>query len=538
MAQIRHGQMASLSSEDGTVEVALKFKLNLPPEVLPKSDARAFDFLFPELQTQSDALLPESPDTVEALKRLGLAMVEQQVSEDSESATPAAYTYLGQFLAHEITFEKISDTLTKLDDPALMPLSLGAIREQFSNERSPKLDLDSVYGSSLRGIPVPRIGARLALGKVSEADGRPVGKDDWHDLPRTARSANSERDRQALIGDERNDENLITAQLHVAFLRAHNELIARGFSFEEARVLLRQHFQWLVIHDFLKRVADPEIVQDTLARGYNRFYMPPVERLYMPLEFSAAVFRFGHSMVRPSYHYNDTFPSATLEELFRLTAFSGNLNPQTDDGSDTLPESWIIEWEHFLDGGINQAQPIDTFLTEPLFALRNFAGSEQANEHRLAVRNLLRGYQLRLPTGQAVAAAMGLPALNTREMKAVVGSAQAAILQEAGLMQRTPLWYYILAESAAQLSDTLGPVGSTILAEVLIELVRRSEDSILLLENWQPSLGANPGRFTLRDLLSLAGVLNRPAEPINPLDDDVVSALRNGSAPSFAGIAS
>ena len=53
-------------------------------------------------------------------------------------------------------------------------------------------------------------------------------------------------------------------------------------------------------------------------------------------------------------------------------------------------------------------------------------------------------------------------------------------------------------------------MGSTIVAEVLIGLIRRSADSILNTPGWQPSLpGAQPGSFELADLLRFAGVLPR-----------------------------
>jgi hypothetical protein len=359
------------------------------------------------------------------------------------------------------------------------------------------------------GNPEFRNGDRLRLGRVSSTGDRPQGKDDLNDLNRKPPSSDPKIDREAIIGDPRNDENLIVAQLHVAFLRAHNALIDSGHSFAEASMLLRQHFQWLVIHDFLKRIADPEIVNETLKRGHNLFYTPPAGELFMPLEFSAAAYRFGHSMVRNVYRYNLNFPQATLGELFRLTAFSGNINPVPGQGFATLPENWIIEWEDFLDGGHNSARRIDTHLAEPLSELRDFAGNPLPDEAMLSVRNLLRGYQLRIPTGQAVAEKLGLQAMTASEIEAAVGEPQAQILSETGLSTHTPLWYYVLAESANHLPDHLGPVGSTVVAEVLIELARWSEDSILGQGNWEPTLGAAPGRFSLRDLLRLAGVLQQ-----------------------------
>ena len=162
---------------------------------------------------------------------------------------------------------------------------------------------------------------------------------------------------------------------------------------------------------------------------------------------------------------------------------------------------------NFLDGGTNAARRIDTRLVDPLFALPDVIGQPLPDEARLAVRNLLRGYLLRIPTGQAVARVLGVHVMSAEEIeKAAASDRQREVLRKSGLSTRTPLWYYILAEAASHLPDHLGPVGSTIIAEVLIGLVRRSEDSILSGAGWKPTLGDTPGRFTLLELLRLAGV--------------------------------
>src|ERR687893_515469 len=196
---------------------------------------------------------------------------------------------------------------------------------------------------------------------VSPIGGRPPGKDDFNDLPREGRSSDPERDRAARIGDARNDENTIIAQLHVAFLRAHNQLVEQGQKFGGASRTLRQHYQHIVLHDFLKRIVDPQIVDETI--GQNRVY-DPTNQSFMPLEFSVAAYRIGHSMVRAAYNFNlnfnlsgdpDAIP-ATLELLFTFSALSGQLG-----NFDTLPDNWIIEWENIIgDGpGVNKARRID-----------------------------------------------------------------------------------------------------------------------------------------------------------------------------------
>jgi predicted RNase H-like HicB family nuclease len=482
-------------------------------------DPRRFDFLFLELQDDPDNLLPVGEDTHDSLVELGIAM-GGEVGGDSEIS--AAYTYFGQFVDHDIMLEAASAEMVNQPTPALAPLPLETIRQQTKNVRTGVLELDSVYN-----LPAPRDpdnNLKMMLGKVSPSGGRPPGKDDFNDLPRRRPVPDDvAHDRAAMIGDPRNDENLIVSQLHVAFLRAHNRLVdeaAPPNRFQKARRRLRRHYQHIVLHDFLKQIADPVIVDDTIER--NRVYDPDEDEFFMPLEFSVAAFRFGHSMVRAEYNYNLNFPQATLEQLFTFTALSGQLGGEGALGFDTLPENWIIQWERFFRGfeGFNKVRKIDTQLVEPLEHLLTMEGEDELGSvAKLAVRTLLRGYQMRMPTGQAVARALrkklrgvrDMPVLSSQQVRdGAANQRQVEVLENAGFDERTPLWYYILAE-AEFLRDgrRLGPVGSTIVAEVLVGLVRRSPDSILAPgEFWEPNLpSVQPGTFTLPDLLRFAGVL-------------------------------
>ena len=476
-----------------------------------------YNFLFPRLQNDPYNLLPEGQTTRDNLVQLGRAMHDTGDSGDGEM--PAVYTYFGQFVDHDITCDMVSAPLPELLSPELRPLTHAEMRGRLRNMRTGTLDLDSVYG-----LPAPRDpqdARKVQVGRVDPVPGadilpnlRPAGKDDENDLLRMPRNeTDSKNDRAALIGDPRNDEHAIISQMHVAFLRAHNALVNRGHGFSEASRLLRQHYQFLVLDDFLPRVADAQIVGAILNNG-NRIYDGLAEPFFMPLEFSVAAFRFGHSLVRPAYNYNLNFNfsdaqgtrPATLRLLFHLSAFAGGLA-----GHDTLPENWIIEWERFVgEGEINRARRLDTKLVEPLFHLRDVTGMpEQGDGARLAVRNLLRGYLLRIPTGQAVARELGQDPLTPGQIIAASASdKQAQALTEAGFLEHTPLWFYLLAEAAHGGGQRLGLVGSVIVAEVLIGLIRRSQDSILRTSGWQPTLrGDGSGQFELPDLLRLAGVL-------------------------------
>jgi nucleoid-associated protein YgaU len=517
--------------------------------VVAPADLNAFDFLFPTLQEDPNNLLPESPQTLVNLKNLGRIMEDREVDPEPgvastrDSNIPAAYTYFAQFVDHDITLEvqpadlppSASGSMTQILAPDMTPLSVAQIRAALRNFRSPSLDLDSLYG-----VPAPRDpnnGHKMLIGHVTPLNGtakpslRPPGKGDDNDLPREGRGADILHDRAAIIGDPRNDENLIIAQLHLAFLKAHNALVDLGLTFAQARTVLRQHYQHIILHDFLKRVADPQIVDDVIQNG-NRWFNASADPFFMPVEFAVAAYRFGHTMARADYNFNLNFNEsgdpgtvpATLDLLFTFTALSGGLG--FGQGNETLPENWIIQWENFVDtgtgGDFNVTRRLDTKLAgeaslndstkaTALFNLHNLQGGRESPDDaaRLAVRNLLRGYRLRLPTGQAIANFLGLPVLSPAEIEAEADNAeQVQVLQDGGFLDRTPFWYYLLAEAGHGGGNHLGPVGSTIVAEVLVGLVRRSDDSILRQPGWRPSLpSAQPGVFELADLLRFAGVL-------------------------------
>jgi hypothetical protein len=499
-------QAARTALAESSADVALGFAAARPVVT------QDFDFLFPDLQADPANLLPESRTTRDALVELGRVMLDAGGDAGSGgSRIPAAYTYFGQFVDHDITLEAESATLPELTDPDLVPLTLDEIRDNLQNGRTSMLELDSLYG-----VQAPRDGAKMRIGRVVPLNGnappnlRPPGKDDFNDLPRRVRSDIPELDRAAKIGDARNDENTIIAQLHVAFLRAHNELVEQGHTFGRASRILHRHYQHIVLHDFLKRIVDPQVVDQTIQQ--NRVYLPSRDNVFMPLEFSVAAYRFGHSMVRAAYDFNlnfnrDVIP-ASLGLLFTFSALSGQLGE-----FERLPENWIIEWENLVDAGapFNRARRIDPKLVEPLFQLTDLRGRIRQNDRaRLAVRNLLRGYRLRIPTGQAVANALGEDVLTEDQIKDGAASPeQVGALEQGGFLDRTPLWYYVLAEAATlENGRRLGPVGGTIVAEVLVGLIRRSENSILRVDDWEPTLpSARPGEFTLPDLLRFAGVL-------------------------------
>jgi hypothetical protein len=525
-----------------------------------------FNYLFDDLAAQFPArhLPGDSAAVTAALKRLGEAMAEpapppgQQLQPTGNSAIPAVYTYWGQFIDHDITANTDrQNTVTDITVEDLKPLQPEVVVRDLRNLRRPALDLDSVYGDgpTFEGGPETAAadmydGIKLRLSEVAEGGGIrgdhiPTLGDNLRDLPRDSGAQLPEDKTVALIGDGRNDENLIVAQLHVAFLRFHNAVVdwaqhQPGYPqddrelFERVRNLVRWHYQWLVVHDYLKTVTLPGVVDKVLLGG-NKVFQPRYDEVYMPLEFSVAAYRFGHTMVRGFYDYNRNFgrPGVVIGSAsFRLIfAFTGSARPEPFNGGGTLtlPFNWVIEWNRFVDKGDSLpdhfARKIDTQLAPPLFDMINQISEENEGLpeavknilKRLAVRNLLRGYQLAIPTGQAVADALGVAPLTEEELRRNNSDAVNAALADGGFLQTTPLWFYVLKEAEARANgNSLGEVGSRIVVETLIGQLRADSGSYLNQDGgWSPEQGVplDDGEpiVTIKDLFRFGGLL--PSEP-------------------------
>ena len=466
-------------------------------------------------------MFDQRAETMEALTQLGTKM---EAGQSLDSINPSGYTYLGQYIAHEITFDKTKG----LPNTNAIP----------DNSRSPQIDLDSLYGSE--GDPaIDRFyeqenPALLKIGRtVAEASLAPQP----NDLPR-------DRDTGvAIIPDERNDENLAVAQVHVAFARFHNAIVAKLADSTEpaklrdsARAEVVKHFQWIVLKDYLATLLDQQVLKDVLDNG-PKFFKADKANLFMPLEFSVAAFRLGHSMVRDSYDWNyrrsqEYLGPASIKNLFEHTNFSGTIRPGKGRTSLRLEGHWIIDWRRFFDfdvirntangqpiyyrppSGINHARRIDTSIDMDLQKVDTGFNHDPFPESQrsVAVRNLLRGYALGLPTGEEVAEWIGEQVLSPN----VIEDGFEECFSSRWLKGKTPLWYYILREAEHQHSgDRLGKVGSRIVAETFVTLIRNSHYSILNEPGWRPREDASrPGNqpderiFQMVDLLHFADVVN------------------------------
>ena len=473
--------------------------------------ADQFGYLTPRLLRKATSL-PFNATSIDLMDRLGAMMGDAGRETSADSVIPAGFTYVGQFVDHDITLD-VSSTLEALTNA-----------ETIHNMRSPALDLDSVYGDGpalqpfLYTFPQPgdpataiklQLGSNQNLGPGgSSSDGTPGGMKALtdFDLPRIHNPINpSASTLTAVIGDPRNDENLIISQLHHAFLRFHNQvvdaLVAAGFAgdiFVEAKRLVRHHYQWAVVNDFLARICG----QAAVAKALATVKAPIGSPFRMPVEFAAAAYRFGHSMIRDNYWVNFNFPNATLAQVFEFI------------GKSRLPvfSNWVVDFNALFDTGIvvpvnNKARKIDSVLANGLESLPGLTGMMQI----LAQRNLRRGLALGLPSGQGVAKFFGVAALTPAQLKQGLPANEAAILDESNglLLKRTPLWYYILREAMVlHAGERLGPVGGRIVAETFVRILKRDASSYLNLPGgFSPSLpSATAGSFTFADLVNFSGV--------------------------------
>jgi Animal haem peroxidase len=437
--------------------------------------------------------------------------------DPEEGGIPSAYTYLGQFIDHDLTFDPASSLQRQNDPDALVDF------------RTPRFDLDNVYGRGPDDQPYLYEGARtFLLGRaLTGAAANPGARD----LPRNG--VTDPLQRRAIIGDPRNDENVIVSQLQGLFLRFHNKVANAhpDWSFQVVQREVRFHYQWVVLNDFLPTIIDRHVLERVLPHsGHDDGHIvtdrPNLDFFhwknspFMPLEFSAAAYRFGHSMVRPSYRLSET--------IGPLLIFDSNPS-QALTGFREFPGNWALDWNLFMSLAPRDpanttrtqlAYRIDTSLVNPLGHL---PPSVAVNPNVLAQRNLERGWRLRLPTGQDIARAMGLVPLDdsailigkfTGDPADIVGPIDAI---DQAFRNNCPLWTYVLAETIetdVTLKTTsgektiktrkLGPVGGRIVAETVVGLLL-GDSSSYLSQNplWTPTMAID-GVFGLRELIAAA----------------------------------
>lgn len=451
------------------------------------------------------------------LNNLSEAIIEQQHAEpapgqgldDEMDDVPAGYTYVGQFLDLDMTKDpRPNDLLTPVT-----PASL-------TNARTPQFDLDSMYGKGPTGSPAEyeADGVHFKLG--APLTGAALDPN-AHDLVRNAAGV-------AVVGDGREDENRLVGSFYSIMTRFHNAVaddIARAHPdltgpalFAATRQLVTWYYQYAALNDFLPHIVQPEVLHDVVERddgrwkAHLRFYNPCNGS--MPVEFSGATYRFGHSMVREDYQIN--------AQITDLPVFTPSTDPRANVGGfQPSPPDFAVDWGFLFNlGGTSPAHAyrIDNSLVSSLRLIPGQAAGTASTI--LSTRNLLRGQQLGLPSGQAVARAMNVRPLADDQI--IIGPAlgpgyagtEAITDVSKSFAGNSPLWSYVLAEavnrtftvkgghivSAKSDHFGLGPVGSRIVSEVFVGLMQNDPNSILNHPEFRP-VARFASSFTFADIV-------------------------------------
>jgi hypothetical protein len=394
---------------------------------------------------------------------------------------PSALVYLGQFLDHDLTRDE-----TKLEQAASDP-------QKTLNLHAPRLSLESVYGGGPQKLPelydLSEVGAeKFLLGhtEVTSNPRIPSTPDDFY-----------RRDGKPILADTRNDQHLIIAQLHVVFLQFHNrivDLFKRGLFAEEALVnetifetaqrLTIWHYQWIVRNEFLKYFVLLEVLRDIEKNG-PRLFKTNETVPALPIEFTQAAFRFGHSVVQRQYEINQWVGLVRLRDLVRKK-----------ERSAALPANRVVDWDRFTKswgGNANFAENIDTLISEDMFDLPAAAMPipYKTPPPPLPEMTLIRGSRVGLPSGQEACRLAGISPLH--EEKVGFDDDDNDFLRARGLHEKTPLWYYSLREAEFlgirkfHGGECLGPLGSRIVAEVLLGVMNADPSHYLSVDpNWRP----------------------------------------------------
>lgn len=530
---------------------------------------------------------------MDVLQRLARKMYLDGLVAGPESFNPdvpAGYTYLGQLIAHDLTFSDLG-TLSRSANAG--PLWA-----------SPALDLDCLYrGGPFRSpmlyqqrtggpdalrmkLRVGYTGGRTWDKNAPEVPGDPAtakapqpcdlamiacldavsNATDLRRLSPTAPDVPRQCPVEPLIGDIRNDNNLILSQITVLLHRFHNRIVDAILAsphrpsdyevFEIARALVITTYRAVVRQDYLGHVLDPEIWRTYAQReslpdlgGFGRRLAADADTP-LPAEFIMAAFRFGHAMVRPSYTLNRALALTETSLKGLMTFRRGMLVGDGGIPGSPIPNDWILEWDLFFPeetgADENQAHLIGPWVTSQFYTMsamahddmRRMVGGDPLYEGcygGLPFRDLARAYLSSLPNAQHLADRLGIPKLtreellgdgdgglasmNARTQRNPLADAPSGVIE--ALAEDTPLFYYILREAEVRHQGRrLGPLGSAIVAQVVLAASMAESTTVEpgVIRRWSRVLfkgGAVPD--SMRDIIGFVESPPAPAAPSRPM---------------------
>lgn len=413
------------------------------------------------------------------------------------NGTPAAYTYLGQLIAHDLTYH-------------VPPAPAFPVRY-----RSAYLDFNSVFARD----PDLSAGASVCEGRGLALGSTTTNQQD--DLPRTQSG-------EPILRDKRNDQNLTLSQLVVLITKFYQCLATGRADVSEARLTARRHMQWIVLYDYLPRVIDPVVYRDVIRSG--SWPLLGEGAGLIPIEFAAASFRLGHAMVRYRYPYWRRGGSgASLRDLLQFTDHSAVSRLVRIEGEARLPDDWVVDWSFLLSSQehgtrISLSAAIDENLPLDMFQLPDSIGDcimsaprQIGTKHgtfNLAEHTLIRGNRLRIDSAQVLSAVAHvrlkeagasplprrLPALRVAQTRSSGLSDYLMSDAAVSLRHQTPLWFYFLREADVHASGQhFGPLASRITMETIYRAIWNDPDSILR-NDFTPNFTDEDGKFGLKDL--------------------------------------
>ena len=513
-ALMRHGGLYTLLDPDimaarmGSVAVDSAGRARLAG-LVPNLQAAVGSF-FSRLVPDQPYIIPSSLMSHIAFPHEGAAYTSDRDEKEHPSKyvspeIPAVFTFVGQFIDHDLTMNAVN--LFEPQEDPIFPTPPGAapIPNPIVDGASPLIDLDSVYG------PRAKLGA--PLNALYEGDKfRLVSANGITDLPRDA-------DGTATIADKRNDENQLILQIHLLVQRMHNKFVEDGASFEEARRQTIYNWQFMMLNDYLPRIIQAETLTFVLTQiglpDFGELKHKPCRdlatgmlRVSMPHEFAIG-FRFGHSQLKRGYKLNNSYPEGSL--LFDNSLVgTGPDGTGYDDlrGGRTLRAKNHIEWPTFFASSAPVlSNRIDRKVTARVFDLPESAIPDDIKYiGNLPHRNLIRSRQVGLCSGEALAKFYGIAAMAPEQIEPAASKRdfyEQNERRQPGELRifETPLWYYILRE--AELTNgpgpnasKLGPLGSRLVAEVIVGAIAYAPLSVAKDPSWKstiPGALSDPG---------------------------------------------
>lgn len=426
------------------------------------------------------------------------------------ASVSVGHIFFGQFVDHDLTLD-LTSSFARLDRP-----------ESTINFRTPVLDLDCIFGDGPDGSPYLYWNGQTGTNKVYNGVKLLTGADQLGATPLMQQDLARSAHGRAVIGDPRNDENRIISQLQLAMIRFCNKVaehihadrgLSEGDLYAETRRIATWHYQWTIVNDFLKAIVGKPLVENILGCG-RKIYRPENCQFgptygadaYIPVEFSVAAYRFGHSMIPQRIQIQAGKPAL---EVFGATLGFG-FSPLADLDA-------VVHWPQVLDlsdATVDRADKLDSKLAKDLLDLP-FVPADGVKS--LVTRNLLRGQAFRLPSGEKIAEACERPQAEIDQVANKAKALAAGATPAADLSSGTPLWLYVLVEGGEIGRETnagsfdkgegLGPVGGRIVAETLIGILELDQASYLGSDrSWSPKTAADElgpnGLFSLLDILT------------------------------------